>query len=176
MMAFGEHKLIPDLVPDDFRFFFEHYDTVGAEANATLESVEKVGSDNGVDTIKAVARAPWPIYYRIMFSTRYLELDLDGGHMILFSGAGNDQYLNDPACYTAKEKADYVLATLHLTGWWAKPVKNEAGSVIGTHLLYFSQVDAGGSIPTFVQNSQGPKTALNSLKGCVDWVRSHKQA
>ena len=56
-----------------------------------------------------------------------------------------------------------------------KPAKNEAGEVIGTHMLYFSAIDAGGSIPTFVQNSQGPKTALNSIKGAVAWGIKNKK-
>ena len=138
MMAFGEQKLIPDLVPDDFLRFFENWDTVGAEANDTVESIEKVGTDEGVDTLKIVAKAPWPISNRVMFSTRYLELNQDGGHMMLFCGNGNQRYIDDQAIFTEKERKKLVLAVVHLSGWWVKPVKDESGAVVGTHMLYFS--------------------------------------
>ena len=92
MKAFGEQKCIPGVTPDDFRAFFENWDTVGASANETIESIVKCGTDEGVDTLKIVAKAPWPISNRIMFSTRYNEFDVDGGHMMLFCGAGNDRY------------------------------------------------------------------------------------
>lgn len=110
----------------------------------------KVGSDEGVDTMKIVAKAPWPISNRIMFSTRYLELDVDGGHMMLFCADGNERYTNDEGIFTAQEKKKLVLAHVHLSGWWVKPVKDEAGNVVATHMLYFSQINAGGNIPTFV--------------------------
>ena len=89
MMCFGQQKVIAGIVPDDFRVFFENWDTVGASANATIESLVKIGSDDGVDIMKIVASTPWPLSNRIMFSTRYLELDIDGGHMMLFSAEGN---------------------------------------------------------------------------------------
>ena len=174
MMAFGEQKVIEGFTPDDFRPFFENWDTLGCDANATLESVTKVGSDNGVDTMKVVASCPWPLSNRVMFSTRYLELDQDGGHMMLFCTDGNQQYMEDENIFTAKEKKNLVVATVHCSGWWVKPAKNDAGETIGTHMLYFSQIDAGGNIPTFVQNSQGPKTALNSIKGTVAWAKANK--
>ena len=96
MMAFGEQKVIADLHPDDFKTFFVNWDTVGKDANATLESVVKVGSDDGVDVIKVVAKTPWPLSNRVMFSGRYLELDCDGGHMMLFTTDGNQRYMDDP--------------------------------------------------------------------------------
>ena len=175
MMAFGEQKVVQGLMPDDFLRFFETWETVGAEANSSIDSIEKVGTDEGVDTMKVIANAPWPLSNRVMFSTRYLELNQDGGHMALFAAAGNERYINDPAIFTEKERKDLVLAVAHLTGWWVKPVKDESGTVTGSHMLYFSQVDAGGNIPTFVQNSQGPKTALNSIKGAVAWAKKNKQ-
>ena len=63
---------------------------------------------------------------------------------------------------------------MHLSGFWVKPAKDAAGEIIGTHLLYYSAVDAGGNIPTFIQNSKGPKTALNSIKGAVTWAKNNK--
>ena len=91
-----------------------------------------------------------------MFSTRYMEFDVDGGHMMLFSSETNERYSNDEACFTKKEKKDLVVATVFMSGWWAQPVKDADGNVTGTRLLYMSQIDAGGNIPTFVQNAKGP--------------------
>ena len=175
MLNFGEQKLIPGLVPDDFRVFFERWCEVGASANDSLESITLCGSDEGVDTLKVIALAPWPLSNRVMFSTRYLELDVDGGHMMLFCSDGNERYMNDEAIFSAKERKKLVVAYGHLSGWWVKPIKNERDEIIGTHMLYYSAFDAGGNIPTFVQNSQGPKTALNSIKGTVAWVKANKQ-
>ena len=174
MQAFGECKNCVGLVPDDFKGFFENWDTVGASANATIESITKVGTDSGVDTLKIVAKAPWPLSNRIMFSTRYMELDLDGGHMMLFCSDTNERYMNDEAIFSAKEKKKLVVATVFCSGWWVKPVKDESGAVVGTHILYYSAIEAGGNIPTFVQNTQGPKTAMNSLKGSIEWAKANK--
>ena len=100
MMAFGEQKLIPNLTPDDFLPFFNNWETCGAEANDTVESIAKIGTDDGVDTLKIIAKATWPISNRIMLSTRYLELNQDGGHMMLFCGQGNERYTGDNAIFT----------------------------------------------------------------------------
>ena len=136
MMGFGQQKMIEGIVPDDFKPFFENWDTHGASANDTVESITKVQTDNGVDTMKVVAKAPWPISNRVMFSTRYLEFDVDGGHMMLFCSDGNSDMPNQ--FLDAKEKKKLVVATVYLSGWWVKPVKDESGAVIGTHMQYFS--------------------------------------
>lgn len=138
MMGFGQQKMIEGLVPDDFRKFFEEWDTHGASANDTIVSIDKVATDNGVDTMKVVAAAPWPISNRVMFSTRYLEMDIEGGHMILFCSDGNDRLADDPAILTPKEKKKLVVATVFLSGWWVKPIKDESGAITGTNMKYFS--------------------------------------
>ena len=138
MMGFGQAKVIPDLVPDDFRVFFEQWDVHGAGANDTVESITKVSTDNGVDTLKIVAIAPWPISNRVMFSTRYLEMDMDGGHMILFCSDGNDALASNPEMMTAREIRKLVVATVYLSGWWVTPIKDESGAVTGTNMKYFS--------------------------------------
>ena len=126
--------------------------------------------------MKVVAKAPWPISNRVMFSTRYLEMNNeDGSHMMLFCSDGNDAMAANPEILTPKEAKKLVVATVYLSGWWVKPVKDEAGTITGTSMQYFSQIQAGGNIPTFVQNSQGPKTTLNSIKGAVAWAKANKQ-
>ena len=151
MQNFVEQKIIQGLVPDDFRTFFEQFDTLATSANDKIVSITKCGTDSGVDTLKIVAKEAYPIFNRVMFSTRYLEMDVDGGHMMLFSGAGNKHFEDDEAFFTPKEKkGGLVLATVHLSGFWVKPAKNEAGEVIGTHLLYYSALNSGGHIPIFM--------------------------
>lgn len=150
MKSFGEQKVIPGIFPDDFRAFYDDWERHGAAANGSIDTITKVATDNGVDTLKIVIDTPWPLSNRVMFNTRYLEMDVDGGHIMLFCSAGNDAIVADAAIFTEKEKKKLVLATCFMIGFWVKPAKNDAGEVIGTHMLYFSSVDAGGSIPTFI--------------------------
>ena len=83
--------------------------------------------------MKVVAKAPWPISNRVMFSTRYLEMNNeDGSHMMLFCSDGNAEMANNPAILTPQEKKKLVVATVYLSGWWVKPVKDESGAVVGT--------------------------------------------
>ena len=58
--------------------------------------------------------------------------------------------MDDPNCFSAKEKKDLVVADVLMSGWWVKPVKDGDGNVTGTEMLYMSQINAGGNIPTFV--------------------------
>ena len=67
-----------------------------------------------------------------------------------------------------------MLATLFFSAWEVKPVKDADGKVIGTHAYYAYKAEAGGSIPTFLQNYQGPKTANDSLRGAVKYLREKK--
>ena len=55
-----------------------------------------------------------------------------------------------------------------------KPIKNEAGEVIGSDMKYLNSSDACGNIPQFIQNSEGPKTAIDPIIGTVKWVRAWK--
>ena len=61
MLNFGECKNCGDLIPSDFKAFMENWEAHGKDANQTLASLNKVGSDNGVDTFKLVVNVPWPL-------------------------------------------------------------------------------------------------------------------
>ena len=93
-------KRIDGLTPDDFRPFIEQWDTVGIQSNETIKRGGKVATDDGVDTIICEAHAPWPIWNRVMLVTKYMDLDVDGSHMMLTSSDGNERYLADPNIYT----------------------------------------------------------------------------
>merc|ERR1719362_2798124 len=72
--------------------------------------------------MKFIAKLPWPLSNRVMFSSHYLELDQeDGSHMMLFSGDGNGGYANDENVMTAKEKKKLVVAHTYVSGWWQHP-------------------------------------------------------
>ena len=94
-------KMIEGLSVDDFRPFMANWEAHGADANPSIASITKVGTDEGVDILKVHGKAPWPISDRIMFSARYLDLDReDGSHMMLFCGHGNEKFTNDPAIFS----------------------------------------------------------------------------
>ena len=88
-LAFGQVKRVEGLTPDDFRMFIEQWDTIGIQSNASIVRGGKVAEDNGVDTIIAEGHAPWPISNRITLVTKYMDLDIDGSHMMLTSSDGN---------------------------------------------------------------------------------------
>ena len=154
MINYAECKVCEGIVPDDVKPFFLEYEQYGAAANDTLESITVIANEDGVKTMKFIAKLPWPLSNRVMFSSHYLELDQeDGSHMMLFSGDGNGGYANDENVMTAKEKKKLVVAHTYVSGWWAVPIKDDSGAVTGCRMLYFASIEAGGNIPTFVQNS-----------------------
>ena len=148
-LAFGEIKRIEGVTPDDFRPYMEQWETHGIESNRNLKRGGKVASDNGVDTMVAEIHAPWPVSNRIVFITRYLELDVDGTHMMLTSSDGNQRYLDDPEIYTQEDKDNLVLAHMYANGCIVRPVI-EDGNIVATNMILMQQVDAGGSLPYFV--------------------------
>ena len=172
-LAFGEMKRIEGVTPEDFRPYIEQWETDGIESNRNIKRGGKVATDNGVDTIVAEINAPWPVWNRIMFITRYMELDVDGTHMMLTCSDGNQQYLDDPNIYTEHDKNNFVLAHMYANGCIVRPVI-EDGNIVATNLILMQQVDVGGSLPTWVQNMEGPKTVRNTIKGAVWWVKNQK--
>ena len=86
--------------------------------------------------MKVVGKTPWPLSNRVMFSTRFIELDVDGGHMCLFSADGNGRYVEE--CMTAKEKKDLVVAHVFVSGWWVKPIRDAEGNVTASEMLYMN--------------------------------------
>ena len=176
MINFGECKNAGDLVPEDFKQFMTEWEIHGLAANKTFVALEKVATDNGVDTMKIQAHAPWPLQNRVFFTTLYLELDQeDGSQLMTFCDDGNDSIRADENAFTAKERKDLTLAHIYLSGFWAQPVKDESGAVVSSRILYCNMMEVGGNVPTFVQSSKGPKTALNAVKGAIAWANENKQ-
>ena len=74
------------IVPDDFRQYFERWEEHGPAVNASIKCAEKIDAKNGDDLLKIVIETPWPLWNRVMYCSRYLEMDLeDGGNLMLFS-------------------------------------------------------------------------------------------
>ena len=117
-----------------------------------------------------IMNCPWPLWNRMLISTFYNHFEQDDGSLIcLFSCVGNEELKAkhfDDNC-----KANYVLATQHVGAWIIKPVKNEAGEVTGSSMVYLNSSDAGGNIPGFVQKSEGPSTAVDPVIGTIQWLR-----
>ena len=90
---------------------------------------------------------------------------------MLLSSEGNESIIADPNIHTEYDKKNYVLAHNYLSGTWTQPVKDESGAVIGSKILYYSKGEAGGAIPTWVQNREGPKLALNAIVGQRKWAQ-----
>ena len=134
-LAFGQVKRVEGLTPDDFRMFIEQWDTIGIQSNASILRGGKVATDNGVDTIICEAHAPWPISNRITLVTKYMDLDIDGSHMMLTSSDGNQRYLDDPNIYTQKDKDKLVLAYMYQSGFWVKPLKDAEGNTVATNII-----------------------------------------
>ena len=102
-----------------------------------------------------------------------MEYDIDGAHMMLTSSDGNQQYLDDPNIYTEDDKKKLVLAHMYASGCIVRPVI-EDGNIVATNLIFMQQVDVGGSLPTWVQNMEGPKTVRNNMKCAVWWFKREK--
>ena len=74
MANFAEQKVFDGIVPDVFKPIFDNWVTPRAGTNNTIETLSRIGSDYGVDTMKVVANVPWPISNRIMFCTNFEKL------------------------------------------------------------------------------------------------------
>ena len=95
--------------------------------------------------------------------------------MMLFCDDGNEAIKADEAAYSAQEKSDLVLGHIFMSGFWVQPIKDDSGAVVSSRMLYCAMAEAGGNIPTFVQSAKGPKTALNAIKGAIQWGNKNKQ-
>ena len=139
MTVFGKQRRIEGLVPDDFRPFFENYEQHGAAANKLIKLIEKLCTNSeGFDTFKCHAHAPWPIWNRIMFITRFMEFSEEEGHIMLFCSDQNEDVMADETYFTAQERKKMVVATCYCSGMWIKPIKDESGAVVATEMLFLN--------------------------------------
>lgn len=174
MVTIGEAKIVLKH-PDAFKDFFINFNDSFPKVNPMVQTACHLENDgnNSREGIKSILKFPYPLKNRIMVHWKYPMLNRGGNeneHMLIFSEEGNKALLEN---YLApEEKKEFVLARTFLCGYWIKPVydDSEKKKIIGTTIRYAFSGDTGGSIPKWIQNAVGPKTALDSIKGLIKYV------
>lgn len=162
MMCIGEMKRIEGIVPDDYREFLINWADHLREVNPIVVESEVLEATETYKTARFVAKLPFPLWNRLMITSWvWKECTETGGLILLTTGRGCDQWIDK--VHDAASQKKYVLASVFVSSWWIKPIKNEAGEVIGTNMQYLNSSNAGGNIPEFLQNKKGPGVALDAM-------------
>ncbi|CAB9525970.1 expressed unknown protein [Seminavis robusta] len=181
----------PDHDPDEFVEFLENFGAAFPQVNPMARNVQHLEGDaQSCQGVKSVLEFPFPLRNRIMLHWKYLRLhrgcsspkqqkqQQQHEHMLILSEQGNQELLQKH--YTPSEQKDYVLARTFLCVYWIKPLRcPQTGNIRGSSIQYAFSGDTGGNIPAWVQNQVGPKTALDSVQGLLDYVgrnQNKKQA
>ena len=96
-------------------------------------------------------------------------------HMLILSEQGNQEILDKHL--SKQERKDYVLARTFLCVYWILPRKcpQTGQTQKGSCIRYAFSGDTGGTIPAWVQNKVGPKTALDSVEGLLKYVKKQQK-
>jgi len=169
MLSVGEAKVV-DHHPSEFKGFFEDFSQAFPKVNAMAKRVTALEGDNTEkEALKSVLQFPFPLKDRIMIHWKYTILDRgQDEHLLLISEEDNDGIMRKHLSPEDKEK--YVLARTFLCAYLVKPVYDKE-KIIGSNIKYIFSGDTGGKIPQWVQNAVGPKTAFDSVKGLIDYVK-----
>jgi hypothetical protein len=173
MTAVAESEEI-DLLPERFRRFLteftEHFPKVNPMSKSILHLTNQDEDPNRLGT-KSVLNFPFPLMDRLLIDWRYLKLDrAPNEHLLIISAAGTEQLLEQH--WTSQEKKEFVLARTFLCAYWIKPVYDEKNqNVIGSKIKYVYNGDAGGSVPKWIQNTVGPRTAYDSVNGLIKYTK-----
>lgn len=172
IICVAEMKLAKDLTPDEFKtFFLNVWEQVILDINPLLYEATLVEEQ----IIKTKAKAPWPISDRGMIVAKYLDYIVEPGvDQFYMSSLGVEDGMIQKHFTQASDCQKMVLATLFVSAWRLTPVNDEEGATIGTKAMYLYHAAANGSIPTWLQNLQGPKTAIDALRGAVNYLRQKK--
>jgi len=175
MLTIGEAKFVP-YHPNEVRHFLENFSDYFPKVNPMCKSVVHLKQQGEIRTgVKSRLKFPFPLSDRLMIHWQYNLFDKDQDeHMIIFSEGGNDELVEE--FHTQEEKVKFVLGRTSLCAYWVKPVycKDNKDNVVGSSLRYVFSGDTGGYIPNRIQNSLGPKTAFDSVKGLIDYLQSKK--
>jgi len=116
-----------------------------------------------------------------MYHWKYVQKDVRRHEHLLVMTQEHNEELMSGHYEDSPEVKSHILARTFLCAYWILPVyENDADDAaddrepIGTEVRYCFSGDIGGSIPSFIQNTVGPKTAVDSVKGLMNHVR--KQA
>ena len=175
VICLAEMHKVMGLTPDDFKQFFADWVDVILQVNPLLIEAKTVEEDQGCQIIQTMAQCPWPVSNRSMVTCKYEDFDKEEGtHSVYMSSRWNDVFKEKYFDSDKKLSKKNVLATLYISAWEVSPIKDEDGNIVGSHCFYAYHADAGGMIPTFLQNRQGPKTAIDSLQGAVKFLTKRK--
>lgn len=160
--------------PDDFRDFLENFGDAFPKVNPMARNVVPLEGNPLRQAVKSVLNFPFPLTNRIMVHWKYLRLNRSPHeHMLIISEEGNQDILRKHL--TPQERDQYVLARTFLCVYWIRPIHcPQTGRVRGSSVRYAFSGDTGGTIPAWVQNQVGPKTALDSVQGLMEYVNSNK--
>lgn len=75
------------------------------------------------------------------------------------------------AALTEEEQNNLCLARLFIAGWHFAPVKSSDGQIKGTKICYLQSADAGGNIPSALQNKAGPKQAKDTALNLITMIK-----
>jgi len=159
--------------PNEFRTFLASFSENFPKVNQMCEKTSILHQEGVVRKgVKSKLKFPFPFSDRLMIHWQYTRLDKDQDeHLIMLSEDGNGELLDK--FHTAEEKKRYVLGRTFLCAYWIKPVYDEDGErrIIGSNIRYMFSGDTGGSIPKYVQDMVGPKTAFDSVEGLIKFVQ-----
>jgi hypothetical protein len=173
MLTFCQAKHV-DLHPNRFRNFLTDFSSEFPKVNAMAKNIVDLETDesNKRDAVKTFLKFPFPLSDRIMIHWKYLQLDRNPDeHMLILSERGSERLLEK--YQSEQEKKKFVLARTHLCAYRIMPVR-KGDKVVGSKIQYVFSGDTGGSIPHFIQNAVGPKTAYDSVHGLIKHIRSQR--
>lgn len=151
MSSVVEVALVEGLSPmGNFNYFIENWATCAPKVNPLIIELKEMEPVDGVPIAYTIAKCPSPLNNRINFNARYVRYDRQPGEILfMLSEKGAESRI------TTIDK-NLVKAQLFVAGWQFIPVEDSCGEVIGTKIFYLQSADAGGNIPSFVQNMAGP--------------------
>ena len=155
MSIITELACAKNIMPNEFKYFIENWQNAAKDLNPLIDQVEELEPVQGFKVAMTIAKAPWPLSARIMFSGRYPTIDFKPNeHVFVMSERGAESRIN----FTQAHEKDHVLAKLSVAGWHFSPI-SQNDKCVGTRIFYLACADAGGNIPSSVQNIAGPKQA-----------------
>lgn len=158
-----EVPLVRAVMPNEFKYFIENWLVAAKEINTMIDSIEELEPVQGIKISKSVANAPWPLSKRVVFAARYPCLDYKPNeHVFVMSEKGAESRIN----FTEQDAKDYALGKVFVAGWSFQPV-HEGEKLIGTRIFYLACADAGGNIPSSMQNLAGPKQAKTTVDNLI---------
>mmetsp|Transcript_34675 Transcript_34675/g.52310 ORF Transcript_34675/g.52310 Transcript_34675/m.52310 type:complete len:248 (+) Transcript_34675:115-858(+) len=168
MVTIAEAKMVKHH-PDDFREFLENFNEAFPKVNPMVRNVLHLRFSDTREGVKSILKFPYPLRDRVMVHWKYLKMHRGKDeHLLIFSEQGNDDLLK--TYLSTNERKKFVLGRTFLCAYWIQPVRDSDNRIIGSSIKYAFSGDIGESIPQWLQNSIGPKTALDSINGLVNYL------